>query len=211
MGFSDYFKSLKSKFSIEYLHSTSALPASITLDPSTSSGRPLQLSSDELFDLKSSFLSGQQSTLRPTAPGPSVGFDTDYLSSLKDSFTKSSWTTRPTVITDVNLPEGGPGIIIPPGENGNKDDLDFGSGEKPDINPTPTQTSEDSSGSGGVIDNVVGGIAAGLGGVNLGPVLDAVATLLRGPIRSAIANKRNDATRRIEDLSVAENRYVGMD
>ena len=105
------------------------------------------------------------------------------------------------------MPEGGPGIIIPPGENGNKDDLDFGSGETPDINPTPTQSSEDSSGGGGVIDNVVGGIAAGLGGVNLGPVLDAVATLLRGPIRSAIANKRNDATRRIEDLSVAENRY----
>ena len=37
-------------------------------------------------------------------------------------------------------------------------------------------------------------------------VLDAVATLLRGPIRSAIANRGDGATRRVEDLSVAENR-----
>ena len=198
------------------LFSTSALPASITLDPSTNNGggRPIQLSSDELFDLKSSFLAGQgqqqqQPTVRPTQPGPSIGFDTDHLSSLKNSFTKSSLTaTRPPpVITDINLPEGGPGIIIPPGENENKDDLDFGD-DKPDINPTPTQQGPEggNGGGGGVIDNVVGGIAAGLGGVNLGPVLDAVATLLRGPIRSAIANKRNDASRKVDDLSVAENR-----
>ena len=101
------------------------------------------------------------------------------------------------------MPAGGPGVIYPPGEDSNKDDLDFGSsGERPDINPTPTQSPEESN----VIGNVVGGIVGGLGGVNLGPVLDAVATLLRGPIRSAIANRGDGATRRVEDLSVAENR-----
>ena len=60
---------------------------------------------------------------------------------------------------------------------------------------------------GGIINAVVGGIADGLGlgssnnddsaipsglNVDLGPVLDAVATLLRGPIRSAIANRRSE-------------------
>jgi len=54
---------------------------------------------------------------------------------------------------------------------------------------------------GGLFGAVVGGISsallpqrppAGLQ-VDLGPVLDAVATLLRGPIRSAIANRRNTA------------------
>ena len=62
-----------------------------------------------------------------------------------------------------------------------------------------------------MINAVVGGIAEGLGdvfgtnspgtinspinglNVDLGPVLDAVATLLRGPIRSAIANRRSEA------------------
>merc|ERR1712008_574283 len=61
------------------------------------------------------------------------------------------------------------------------------------------------SGGGGVINAVVGGVAdtLGLGNnndgplgsgiqVDLGPVLDAVATLLRGPIRSAIANRRSE-------------------
>ena len=56
---------------------------------------------------------------------------------------------------------------------------------------------------GGLLGAVVGGIGSALlpqaqappSGiqVDLGPVLDAVATLLRGPIRSAIANRRNTA------------------
>lgn len=64
----------------------------------------------------------------------------------------------------------------------------------------------DNNGGGGIINAVVGGIADGLGlggnddgplsssgiQVDLGPVLDAVATLLRGPIRSAIANRRSE-------------------
>ena len=68
-------------------------------------------------------------------------------------------------------------------------------------------TSDESGGGGGFVDAVVGGIADGLGldsgaigdggvgglNVDLGPVLDAVATLLRGPIRSAIENRRSEA------------------
>lgn len=73
------------------------------------------------------------------------------------------------------------------------------------------QTTPSDGENGGVINAVVGGIAEGLGdvfgtnspgtinspinglNVDLGPVLDAVATLLRGPIRSAIANRRSEA------------------
>ena len=69
-----------------------------------------------------------------------------------------------------------------------------------DTNTDNQETS--STNGGGIINAVVGGIADGLGlgggnsdddvsgiQVDLGPVLDAVATLLRGPIRSAIANR----------------------
>ena len=52
----------------------------------------------------------------------------------------------------------------------------------------------------GLLGAVVGGISSAFtpqnsngANVDLGPVLDAVATLLRGPIRSAIANRRNTA------------------
>ena len=64
--------------------------------------------------------------------------------------------------------------------------------------------------SGGIINNVVNGIASGIGGganngigglqVDLGPVLDAVATLLRGPIRSAIANRRSEYQQRSDNV-----------
>ena len=75
----------------------------------------------------------------------------------------------------------------------------------------------DNNGGGGIINAVVGGIADGLGlgggnddglsssgiQVDLGPVLDAVATLLRGPIRSAIANRRSEYLQRSDPPSTA--------
>lgn len=94
-----------------------------------------------------------------------------------------------------------------------------------DLDTSQSQTSNSNSnndnnngGGGGIINAVVGGIADGLGlgndddgpvasgiQVDLGPVLDAVATLLRGPIRSAIAN----ANRRSEFLQRSENPVIG--
>ena len=72
--------------------------------------------------------------------------------------------------------------------------------------------SDESTTEGGFVNAVVGGIADGLGfgtgngdnpvsglNVDLGPVLDAVATLLRGPIRSAIENRRSEAQQRSDD------------
>ncbi|XP_059094524.1 uncharacterized protein LOC131889443 [Tigriopus californicus] len=65
---------------------------------------------------------------------------------------------------------------------------------------TPGNGESDGTSSGGVIDAVVGGLGEVFGGatpnVNLGPVLDAVATLLRGPIRSAIANRRSELSKK---------------
>ncbi len=71
-------------------------------------------------------------------------------------------------------------------------------------NTNNNENSNNSGNQGGIINAVVGGIADGLGlgdsgdvssgiQVDLGPVLDAVATLLRGPIRSAIANRRSES------------------
>ena len=65
-------------------------------------------------------------------------------------------------------------------------------------------------GNNNIIDAVVGGIADGFGGVfsgnapnvALGPVLDAVATLLKGPIRSAIANRRSEIRRKSDNSQV---------
>ncbi len=64
---------------------------------------------------------------------------------------------------------------------------------------SPPPTSGDNAFTNGLLGAVVGGISNALipkppagsaGAVDLGPVLDAVATLLRGPIRNAIANRR---------------------
>ena len=73
----------------------------------------------------------------------------------------------------------------------------------------------------GLLGAVVGGISSALipkpqnNGVNvdLGPVLDAVATLLRGPIRSAIANRRNTAAPagdRSEEVSVSPTKVLNI-
>ena len=76
-----------------------------------------------------------------------------------------------------------------------------------EVSDTTIESSEDESGissafTTGLLGAVVGGLSNALipkpqntgGNVDLGPVLDAVATLLRGPIRSAIANRRNTAS-----------------
>ena len=81
-----------------------------------------------------------------------------------------------------------------------------GTGSSSDENNDNNGGNNGGGGGGGIINAVVGGIADGLGlgnndndgplssgiQVDLGPVLDAVATLLRGPIRSAIANRRSE-------------------
>ena len=92
----------------------------------------------------------------------------------------------------------------------------------PDPSTVATDQQSTSNGeNGGVINAVVGGIADGLGdvfgtdgpnpihglNVDLGPVLDAVATLLRGPIRSAIANRRSEAQER-SDGPEDRNQYI---
>ena len=87
---------------------------------------------------------------------------------------------------------------------------DNGQNAESTVSDSEDESSDDGEGSSlfanGLFGAVVGGISNALipkpqdGGVNvnLGPVLDAVATLLRGPIRSAIANRRtagaNDRT-----------------
>ena len=79
--------------------------------------------------------------------------------------------------------------------------------ESQDPSDDESTTATSSQSEGGIVNAVVGGIADGLGvfgddspvsglQVDLGPVLDAVATLLRGPIRSAIANRRSEAQER---------------
>ena len=83
---------------------------------------------------------------------------------------------------------------------------------------TNDDSQETSSNGGGIINAVVGGIADGLGlggssdddvssgiQVDLGPVLDAVATLLRGPIRSAIANRRSEFLKRSDEPNSFSN------
>jgi len=66
--------------------------------------------------------------------------------------------------------------------------------------PTTNAPEESNVFTNGLLGAVVGGISSAFtpqnnngANVDLGPVLDAVATLLRGPIRSAIANRRNTA------------------
>ena len=86
-------------------------------------------------------------------------------------------------------------------------DLDTSQSQQSGNNQASAEDNNNSNGGGGIINAVVGGIADGLGlggsnnddgplssgiQVDLGPVLDAVATLLRGPIRSAIANRRSE-------------------
>ena len=78
-------------------------------------------------------------------------------------------------------------------------------GSQGEINNNSNNDEEESnSNSGGISNGLFGAVVGGLSGallpkpddglnVDLGPVLDAVATLLRGPIRSAIANRRTSS------------------
>jgi hypothetical protein len=146
--------------------------------------------------------------------------------------TDPSLTEEVPVITDVpqsvpELPQGAPGegglvsaiaqdavglpgglgiqVIQAPQETSSGSSSSSSSSGQDNVNNSPST-------SGGLIDNVVSGIASGLGGggssnngigglqVDLGPVLDAVATLLRGPIRSAIANRRSEYQQRSDNV-----------
>ncbi|CAB4053973.1 unnamed protein product [Lepeophtheirus salmonis] len=154
-----------------------------------------------------------------------IYLNSNYLISLKKSFlssSSSSATESKSPIWDINIPTEGPTIIIKPSTvtitetqsappaSVSPPVIDSGSGSS--SSDATSTTPYPPSGGGGVINAVVGGIAEGLGGVfgggnnnvgglkvDLGPVLDAVATLLRGPIRSAIANRRSD----VEDFSTS--------
>ena len=187
--------------------STSALPASITAAPVPS----LQLDQDTLLSLKQSHISqlspSLTATYTQTAPlGPA-----------------STQTTTNPLPTEVDLPSGGPTLVRPTSSvvtSSSKAPASIAPSQ-PDPSPAPAPSSladqqEDSQDgsqesqeagagealAGGLLGAVVGGLSsalippsqppAGLQ-VDLGPVLDAVATLLRGPIRSAIANRRNTA------------------
>ena len=145
--------------------------------------------------------------------------DTSQLSSIKESyqsqFSSSTSTASSVVETDVNLPSTGNTIIRPSttsttkasssssvltttAPSGSVSSSDDDNDSESDTSSTATQDAI----AGGLLGAVVGGISSALlppqpppSGiqVDLGPVLDAVATLLRGPIRSAIANRRNTA------------------
>ena len=127
--------------------------------------------------------------------------------------------TDPPFVNPENQDASGAGLVSPIAQDA-AGGIPAGLG----IVPAPPDTVIDSSSSssssgsqdninkpsGGLIDNVVSGIASGLGGgsnngigglqVDLGPVLDAVATLLRGPIRSAIANRRSEYAQRSDTV-----------
>ena len=143
------------------------------------------------------------SSATPLAP------DTSELSSIKDSLVSS----LESVQTEVNVPASVTTVIRPTSISSTRSSstsvlstssLSGDSGSQDDS----SSSSEDSSSAtqeaiaGGLLGAIGGGIASAIlqpppppGGiqVDLGPVLDAVATLLRGPIRSAIANRRNTA------------------
>ena len=136
--------------------------------------------------------------------------DTTHLSSIKESYqSQISGTTTSSsqsVVTDVNVPSSANTVIRPSSTSST-------AASSSSLLSTSSPTNEDSSEesntavqdavAGGLLGAVVGGISSALitppqpppSGiqVDLGPVLDAVATLLRGPIRSAIANRRNTA------------------
>ena len=146
------------------------------------------------------------STATPLAP------DSEQLSSIKDSFVSS----LESVQTEVNVPSSGNTVIRPTSVSSTRSSsTSVLSTSPPSETPSDDSGSQDDSSSsseessatqeaiaGGLLGAIGGGIASAIlqpppppGGiqVDLGPVLDAVATLLRGPIRSAIANRRNTA------------------
>ena len=147
------------------------------------------------------------STATPLVP------DSSELSSIKDSFVSS----LESVQTEVNVPSSVTTVIRPTSISSTRSSsTSVLSTSPPSGTPSNDSGSQDDSSSssedsssatqeaiaGGLLGAIGGGIASAIlqpppppGGiqVDLGPVLDAVATLLRGPIRSAIANRRNTA------------------
>ena len=139
--------------------------------------------------------------------------DNTDLSSIKESYQSelSSTTSKPPVGTDVNVPPSANTLIRPTSSTTAASTSSVLSTSIQSENDTDDDDSSDDGGStatqdaiaGGLVGALVGGISSALipqpqpppSGiqVDLGPVLDAVATLLRGPIRSAIANRRNTA------------------
>ena len=143
--------------------------------------------------------------------------DTALLSSIKDSLGSetpgTSTAASQSVETDVNVPSSDPGntVIRPSATSTTQSSTTsvLATSSPPDPTPDTSEEEDESSDdasnealAGGLLGAVAGGIATALlppqpppSGiqVDLGPVLDAVATLLRGPIRSAIANRRNTA------------------
>ena len=194
--------------------STTELPSSITIAPSpprqsltsvTSSS--VQLDRDTLLSLKQQFVSQQSSELPDVTPTSTA----TYVQSNSELPSTSS-----SQLETVNLPEGGNTVIRPTSTPASASSSALVTTTQSvsvsvsgDSTTTTTTTPAPETGSsatqdaiaGGLLGAVVGGISSALipqqppSGlqVDLGPVLDAVATLLRGPIRSAIANRRNTA------------------
>ena len=194
--------------------STTSLPSSITITPSPPqvSSSSVQLDRDTLLSLKQQFVSQQSTDLQDLQPSSTV---TLVQSSSSSSFSSSSSSSQ---VETVNLPGGGNTVVRPTTTSASSSSALVTSTQSVSVtssaDPTTTTTSTttaapeetDSSATqdaiaGGLLGAVVGGISSALipqqppSGlqVDLGPVLDAVATLLRGPIRSAIANRRNTA------------------
>ncbi len=158
---------------------------------------------------------------RPSSSGGGGSSETT-LSSPSSQSSSGTGGSRPSVpptspITAINLPSGGaPAVTRPPSSGisiSPSRPISSGSPGASSVSSTQEQLNNDSEESeeGGVIDAVVegiGGVLSNPPNVNLAPVLDAVATLLRGPIRSAIANRRSElnSNRKSESAVPSEER-----
>ena len=165
--------------------------------------------SNYLSSLKQSFISSQlESSSAPTTVNQPPSAPTIVRPTPSSSTTASpSSKPRPTKPTGPAKPDRPQPTTLKPTQSGDagpnpisQDSVEDAGGSDPSDSAETPDTSE-SEESGGLLGAVVGGLSnalnpqdppAGLQ-VDLGPVLDAVATLLRGPIRSAIANRRNTA------------------
>ena len=219
------------------IFSTTQLPASVTIEVEGEApvGTSVQISPSKLSEIKQSFLataapeleaSSQEGSDSTKPSGASVLWDKPYLSSLKESFQSSIEASKtPDIdepINDLNLPQDGPGSLIPPTAEDQPDIVPTRPQEAVDPDSSDSSSTTSTTTEGSFVDAVVGGIADGLGlgdsvnngqgvgglNVDLGPVLDAVATLLRGPIRSAIENRRSEAQDRSD--SVASNPFLAQ-